>query len=767
MKSNTTRKAIRIVALSAAASGLVFSIHRNQPLDAQATTPEPTFSSPIVLDPTDQFLAAVNPDNDTISIISVGAATGTKAQEFGVGREPQSLVFSTDGRKLYVANAIDGTVTVLNVTLGSSISASRVKDIRVGTEPWSVALTPNGRKLYVANSSSNSLSVIDTSTDTVVKTIFRVGAQPKGLAITSDGDSNDDDEKLYVTNFLAQYRPGEIKPGDDLGKVGVVSVVSTETDELVKKVSLQPMAVTGFKANGDALKKIAPDAGGAFTVDTGAFPNILASAAIKNSRVWIPATGSSPNGPNRFNVNVQGLMTGIDIATDTDAGKTVNLNSGIQFEADANDAQGRPLKRFVTNPYFVAFRHGVSSGYLVSAASDMIVKIDFGPDGAPTINPPAAAGQTGNIKRLLVGSNPRAMVINKTDSRGYVWNYVSRDVTVIGLSADLFGTNDSVIGRLVLANQPTDAQAIKVQRGKELFNTSIGPFFNVGNPPVLEGAMSDRGWCSCASCHPNGLTDAVAWMFPAGPRISTPLNSTFAKGGTGQRALNWSAIFDEVADFELNSRGVAGGSGLIKVKKADGTQDTSVTAAPDSAVNPFTVPSAGRSDDRDTITDYVKLGIRSPISPVPADDVRALEGRRVFKAAGCTTCHGGPNWTTSKVEFTPPPPSTALVPEQAVGQGQLIGQLKIVGTFDPTQPFELIGTGPNISKQALGTLGFNVPSLRGIHALGPYLHAGTLETLDQILEKPHWSTTVLTSPTKQKQLIRFLQSIDDSTPPFE
>src|SRR5262249_26261076 len=141
------------------------------------------------------------------------------------------------------------------------------------------------------------------------------------------------------------------------------------------------------------------------------------------------------------------------------------------------------------------------------------------------------------------------------------WNYVSRDLTVIDVASS------TVLGSITLASQPTPgSQAATVQRGKLLFNTSIGPTFNVtaNNVTVVEGAMADRGWCACASCHPDGLSDGVTWMFPSGPRKSTPLNASFTKGGGGQRALNWSAIFDEIADFELNTRNVAGGSGLIR-----------------------------------------------------------------------------------------------------------------------------------------------------------------------------------------------------------
>src|SRR5206468_3334182 len=132
--------------------------------------------------------------------------------------------------------------------------------------------------------------------------------------------------------------------------------------------------------------------------------------------------------------------------------------------------------------------------------------------------------------------------------------------------------------------------------------------------------------------------------------------------------------------------------------------------------------SARRSGDRDSITAFVQT-VRAPISPIDDTDALAKKGRKVFQQAGCINCHSGSLWTTSTVAFQPPPPATELNVEQGVAQ--LTGQLKQVGTFNAGDPFELIGTGANISKQSLGQLGFNVPSLLGVFAFAPYLHNGT------------------------------------------
>jgi hypothetical protein len=68
------------------------------------------------------------------------------------------------------------------------------------------------------------------------------------------------------------------------------------------------------------------------------------------------------------------------------------------------------------------------------------------------------------------------------------------------------------------------------------------------------------------------------------------------------RALNWSAVRDEVQDFELNIRAVSGGHGLI----TDGQP----------VVNLIPIASAKRSADLDNIAAYIAFGIRAPISPL-------------------------------------------------------------------------------------------------------------------------------------------------------
>src|SRR4030095_12524905 len=169
----------------------------------------------------------------------------------------RGVPFLPDGSKAYVANTVSGTVSVIKTNIANGLISRPTVHIRVGTEPYGLALTPNGRELYVTKPRSNDVSVIDTATDTVIKTIVNVGLEPRGIAISNDGDADDNDETAYLTQFLALPIPGRLD-GRDAPKEGVVTLLSTATDSIVTDVIVNPIVDTGFKALGDALARIPP-----------------------------------------------------------------------------------------------------------------------------------------------------------------------------------------------------------------------------------------------------------------------------------------------------------------------------------------------------------------------------------------------------------------------------------------------------------------------------------------------------------------------------
>jgi YVTN family beta-propeller protein len=737
--------------------------------NAVTTTKGFPYSTPITLnnEGTELWVTNPDPDNNSVTVVNVTTDNASVIKEIPVGKEPNSIALNGDGSRAFVANTLDGTVSVINTQ-----KQRVIETIKVGTEPRALVFTPNFTKLYVACSSSNNIYVINPTTNAVTKVIDNPSfSNLFAMTVTNDGDTDDSDEFLYTTNLFADYVPGSApKPADDFGKEGIVNVVNTGTDTFIDRVSLEPIK-TAFQSNGRGRNAsgdgIAPANPPAFNVDTFAFPNqMTAIAGVRvngTNRIYTFATGSSPTGPIRFNVMVQSMVSliqGLD-----DAGQTANINDEIRLEPNTAFADGVPKHRFASMPWGLAFYHNSVKALGVASAADYVVVMDFDQNGKAFIDNNPAANQT-DIRRILTGTRrdpnpdnsifvdgkaPRGIVINQNDTRAYTFNYVTRDVTILDL------VNERPLSTIATTQSKGDPT---VQYGKELFNAALGPLDTSNKNPngsvnPIEGRMSDSAWMGCVSCHVNGLTDGIAWHFASGPRVSVALNTSFAPktGQQTQRALNWSAVFDEIADFEDNTRNVAGGVGLFQL----------VGGAQDPVLNAFDPPSAGRDARRDAITTYVKT-IRTPVAPEDDNDPEVQAGRVFFKKVGCTDCHSGALWSKSRVQFTPPPPANQ------VNDQQLIGQLVNVGTFNPNNPHEVRGAAANLNQQARGALGFNPASLLGVFQRERFLtHDGTVTSFEQLFENPaHVGTNPkLKKANVRRKIIRFLRSIDDSATPFQ
>jgi YVTN family beta-propeller protein len=233
-----------------------------------------------------------------------------KVVEIPVGKEPWCVAITPPPEqegKVYVTNMVSGTVSVINAR-----KRKVVETINVGTEPFGCALTPDGNRLYVANQSSETVSVIDTKRDHVIETIKDVGTKPHGIAITADG------KKVYVTQLLSERpAPGETRPltqseGADDGRVGRVTVIDAHSNHVINTVILNPLPDTGFRSDGNTLAREPLSTPPVFDNVTGAFPNLLEAIVVRGNIAYVPGTCSSPNGPFRFNVNVQSCLSTID-----------------------------------------------------------------------------------------------------------------------------------------------------------------------------------------------------------------------------------------------------------------------------------------------------------------------------------------------------------------------------------------------------------------------------------------------------------------------
>src|SRR3989454_12196273 len=138
------------------------------------------------------------------------------------------------------------------------------------------------------------------------------------------------------------------------------------------------------------------------------------------------------------------------------------------------------------------------------------------------LNDPTNSATSG----VNAGKNPQGIAITSDGTRAYVANFVSRNVSVVDLTAD------SVIAVVSTSDLPAPAAQGETNLvGAEMFFSSRGNFDSIPGTNSLRDRLSSEGWQSCASCHFKGLTDGVIWQFAAGARQSGAVKARFHSAG--------------------------------------------------------------------------------------------------------------------------------------------------------------------------------------------------------------------------------------------
>jgi YVTN family beta-propeller protein len=130
-------------------------------------------------------------------VVEYEAATLQQRHSMKVGVNPNELLLDKKGKTLYVANAADNSVSVIDVQqwkVLEVLNAALYPDAPEGSGTNGLALSTNGKQLYVANADNNCLAVFDVSEAAHSRSLgfMPVGWYPTNIKVTN--------RKIFVSN---------------------------------------------------------------------------------------------------------------------------------------------------------------------------------------------------------------------------------------------------------------------------------------------------------------------------------------------------------------------------------------------------------------------------------------------------------------------------------------------------------------------------------------------------------------------------------------
>jgi len=169
------------------------------------------------------YQCLLSPDKKTLyislwggdKILMFDIATKTIANQVAVGDNPNEMCFSKNNKYLFVSNANDNSVSVIDLAkkvVLETLNAALYPDAPSGSTSNGVALSANGKTLYVANADNNCLAVFDVSSpgQSKSKGFIPTGWYPTNVKVIGD--------KIFVSNgkgFSSMANPngpGPYKP---------------------------------------------------------------------------------------------------------------------------------------------------------------------------------------------------------------------------------------------------------------------------------------------------------------------------------------------------------------------------------------------------------------------------------------------------------------------------------------------------------------------------------------------------------------------------
>jgi YVTN family beta-propeller protein len=199
--------------------------------------------------PDGRWLLAANPDNDSISLIDIGARK--LAREIKVGRKPEGVSWIGAGPNALVTLYEEGCLVLVDALAGQV-----VERIAVGAEPYGVVVDRGGKFAWVTLEYPGGVVQLDLAARKVAARL-QAGSFLRGLALSPD------EKRLYVTEFYTCALHAVALDDGKPSKV-VDSWFAQKADNLCRNVVLHPTRPKAYLSHIRSRTDVADNNGSIF-----------------------------------------------------------------------------------------------------------------------------------------------------------------------------------------------------------------------------------------------------------------------------------------------------------------------------------------------------------------------------------------------------------------------------------------------------------------------------------------------------------------------
>jgi DNA-binding beta-propeller fold protein YncE len=478
---------------------------------------------PVALGPDGRTLAVCNLPDARVELFDVSSGVPIASGSVTVGLDPVTARFAS-ADELWVVNLASSTINIIDVRTFTVVAT-----LETPAGPSDLVFAGQPRRAWVSCARTNTVFVIDVSARQVVTNIVIEGERPRALAVSPD------QTKVYVAIFESgngttvlgrRLTPLNISPtpgpvddrrGPDRGidpppNVGnsfnppiTVTGAVPRVSHIVRKNAAgrwmddnhadwtEWVSGTNAALGGRVQGWDLPDRDVAIintdTWEVGyarRLMNLCMAIAVNPVSGQISVVGTDATNERRFEPVLKGVFLRVNLALvdpETGASQVLDLNPHLDYITRSLSAAERD--RSLGDPRGIEWRSDGTRAYITGMGSRNLIIVD-------------AQGRRLDPKPIELGEGPTGMAIDESRERLYVWNRFSSNISVVDTAAGLVITNVPVF-------DPTPS--IVRQGRRHFYDTRRN---------------SGLGIASCASCHPDGRMDRLAWDLgdPSGNRIT-------------------------------------------------------------------------------------------------------------------------------------------------------------------------------------------------------------------------------------------------------